>query len=272
MCYKKIALGGGGVKGILHIGALKALSERQPLYFPDGIYGNSIGSIFATYVAFKLPLEKMPELAQKYLNIKQIIPDISLTDVPNIYRKKGFHMNKFHNSVIAMFQEAGLDIQNKYIEDADMPLYILSSNITRGVPTIFTKKVLIIDAIKASCCIPIAFEPQEIYGQLYVDGGLLTPCISNLVHDGLCITLKKQSDTRGIIPKKIENISPLQYLYTLYSMSATKSSQQYKHENTVELSYPNLSTESNLDDFDVPDIIEKSYLIMDNFLSAQSGS
>jgi patatin-like phospholipase/acyl hydrolase len=65
--FQKLALGGGGVKGILHIGALQELSKHQPLIFPEGVYGSSIGAVIGTYVAFGLPIdEKMyPEHPSK---------------------------------------------------------------------------------------------------------------------------------------------------------------------------------------------------------------
>ena len=65
--FYRLALGGGGAKGILHIGALQELSKFQPLYFQNGIYGSSIGSIIATYVAFGLPIDNMVPLLKKYL-------------------------------------------------------------------------------------------------------------------------------------------------------------------------------------------------------------
>ena len=56
MKYKILALGGGGTKGILHIGALKVLEEYGKLIelFSEGIYGCSIGSVFAIAIGFGL--------------------------------------------------------------------------------------------------------------------------------------------------------------------------------------------------------------------------
>ena len=165
--FRKLALGGGGVKGILHIGALQELSKHQPLEFPDGIYGSSIGSVIATYVAFGLPFEKSLELTRKYLGMSKILPDASIQEVTNVFSNKGiFSMNIFEQAIVNMFAEVGLDIRSKVIGDAKMPLFIVASNITRGVPTIFTNQVPVLDALKCSCCLPGLFHPQELYGQL----------------------------------------------------------------------------------------------------------
>ena len=58
--FRKLGLGGGGVKGILHIGALRELSKHQTLEFPDGIYGCSIGSIIADIPLFALRIIGSP--------------------------------------------------------------------------------------------------------------------------------------------------------------------------------------------------------------------
>jgi predicted acylesterase/phospholipase RssA len=60
--FSILALGGGGLKGCLEIGAIRELERRfGPLHlkFKDGIYGCSIGSIIATCIAFGVPTDKI---------------------------------------------------------------------------------------------------------------------------------------------------------------------------------------------------------------------
>jgi len=268
--FRKLALGGGGVKGILHIGALQELSTQQPLVFPDGIYGSSIGSIIATYIAFGLPFDRTTELTKKYLGLNKIIPTSSVQDMAQVFSNKGlFSMDLFEKAIIEMFLEAGLDIRNKTIGDAKMPLYIVASNITRGVPSLLTNKVPIVDALKCSCCLPGLFHPQELYGQIYIDGGIFTPCISVHAPDALCLTLKKPNKIK-IKLSNIQYISPLTYMRSIYDMSMNFIHDSYKTENTLCLMYPNLQTESNLDDFDINDILKHSKNSMRNFLNSKS--
>lgn len=271
--FKKLALGGGGVKGILHIGALQELSNHQPLVFPEGVYGSSIGSIFATYIAFGLPMnDTVIELTKKYLSISNIIPDVSIQEISNVFASKGlFTMDIFETAITNLFLEAGLDIRNKVLGDAKMPLYIISSNITKGIPTIFSKNVPILTALKCSCCIPGLFRPQEVYGQLYLDGGLFTPCISIHAQDGLCISLTKPSRI-SMKPKTLRKISPLTYIHQLYDMTMDFIHDIQKTENTLSLRYPNLHTESNLNDFNINDILEYSRNSMRDFLRSKSGN
>jgi len=260
------------VKGVLHIGALQELATHQPLVFPEGVYGSSIGAIIGTYIAFGLPVDdKMVELTKKYLSLSNVVPQVSVQEVSKVFSSKGlFTMDVFEKSVIHMFLEAGLDIRGKVLGDAKMPLYIITSNITKGVPAIFSKNVPVITALKCSCCLPGIFRPQEVYGQLYLDGGILTPCISVHANGGLCISLKKPSRT-SLTAKTLQKISPLTYIHELYDMSMNHVHELQKTENTLCLLYPKLHTESDLDDFDLNDILNYSRNSMRDFLASKRG-
>ena len=260
--FRKIALGGGGVKGLLHLGALQELAKHQLLEFPDGVYGSSIGAIIGTYIAFKLPLEKGVYLTKKYLNSDRIFPETCVSD---IFETKGiFTMDMFEDAIVKMFLEVGLDIRTKVIADAKMPLYIITSNISKGTPSILTNKVPLLEALKCSCCLPFIFRPQELYGQLYVDGGLFTRSISIHAEDALCLSLKKT--VTKVTLKNIKSIHPLTYIHRLYDMSTN-----YTHcpENTVSLMYPNLHANSDLNDFDISDVLKHSGQLMSNFLASK---
>lgn len=266
--FLKIGFGAGGTKGILHLGALRELQKYQSLKFSNGIYGCSIGSIVATCVSFDVPIDnKIIELTQKYLSYEKILPKPTFQDITKSWSDKGlYNMDLFEQNLIDMFNELDIDIKSKKIGDANQPLYIIASNITKGVPTIFTKDVPILDAIKCSCCLPAIFKPQNLYGQLYVDGGMLVPCISWIQPDALVFSLTKQK-TSKITPESISNISPIDYMKDIYAMSINHFMGIHKNYMTVELSYPNLTSDSDLTDFDVEDILKVSQNSLRNFLT-----
>lgn len=269
--FRKLGLGGGGIKGVLHIGGLRELSKHQSLIFPDGIYGVSVGSILATYVAFGLPIEKTPYLVEKYLSMDRILPKLNIKDVTTAFSEKGmFSMDKFEATLIELFDEAGLDIRDKKIKDAKMPLYIVSSNITKGVPAVFSNNVSVTKAILCSCCIPGVFRPQELNGQLYVDGDLFTPCLSNLIPDGLVFSLIKSPINR-LTPTSIQSIHPLQYMRSLSRLSSAWIHSQQKNHLTVVFQYPNLESDSDLSEFDMSDIFYQSEKKLHTFLLAECG-
>jgi hypothetical protein len=167
-----------------------------------------------------------------------------------------------------MFEKEGLDMRNMTLGDAKMPLYIVSSNITKGVPAIFSKKVRVLDALKCSCSIPGVFKPQELYGSLYVDGGLFVPCLSQLIPDALVLFLAKKQ-TVSINGNSIESMNPFDYMRALYSMSTTHIHKFHKSSTTLELEYPGLNTDSNLEEFDLDKVMDKAAATLNNFLGAQ---
>ena len=267
--FRRLALGGGGVKGILHVGALQELSKIQPLEFPDGVYGSSIGSIIATYVAFGLPIDKTIPLLKKYLVLNKIVPKPNFTHVARSLSSKGmFDMDMFETLLIEMFNEVGLDIKDKKLGDAKMPLYIVSSNITKGTPAIFSKDVPIISALKCSCCIPAVFKPQSLYGQLYIDGDIFSPSISKIIpkdKNTLVIILKKQYPTL-MTPQNLEEISPLKFIENVYLMTLFHFYNAQKDDSSLILFYPNLHSTSLIEEVDVEDVLNKSRSDLRRFL------
>ena len=180
--FRSIALGGGGIRGVLHIGALRALQEKQPLVFPDGIYGCSVGSIIATALAFGITLEQFDTMLFGEFILSNFVPPMSLAAAMSFQSKKGmFSMDLLEETLIRAFGRAGIDIRNKVIADAPTKLWILASNLTTRKSTLLTGQVPLLAAIKASCCIPFVYHPQVIYNQVFLDGGVSCDCIVSVV-------------------------------------------------------------------------------------------
>lgn len=268
--FRRLALGGGGAKGILHIGALQELSKHQPLHFPDGVYGSSIGSILATYVAFGLPIDNTIPLLKKYLVFEKIAPKPNFTQMAKSLSTKGMYdMDNFENLIVDFFQDAGVDIRGKLLKDTKMPLHIVSSNITKGIPTIFSNETPILSALRCSCCIPGVFKPQALYGQLYVDGDLFSPAISKLIpkdETTLVFNLKKQNATI-MTPENIEQISPFQYVGNLYLMTMVQFYNSQKDHDSVALFHPKLFSTTPIEEIDIEDVLSTARVQLRRFLS-----
>ena len=272
--FRKLVLGGGGVKGILHVGALLELSRHQPLSFPKGVYGCSIGSIVATYVAFGLPIEDAPKLIHKYLSFQAILPPIDFASVKAAFSTKGIgEMDAFEKQLLSLFDEVGLDIRNIPISDSKMPLFIVASNITDGIPSIFSNKIMLLDALKASCCMPGVFRPYELYGKAYIDGDTLLPSIANILKtvdpDTLILVLPKPR--RCILtPRRIESISPFDYISEIHTLKMRVGQMVSNNEQTVMLRYPKLESSSDLSQMDVEDILTTAGRQLRGFLSSKT--
>jgi predicted acylesterase/phospholipase RssA len=271
--YTQLVLGGGGIQGILHLGALEELSKSQPLVFPDGVYGSSIGAILATYIAFELPLEKLISFIPDYLTFDRVVPTPTMSYFAKALSTKGFFpMDMFETTVIELFEKCGLDIRETKIGDAKMPLYIIASNISKACPTIFSKNVPLLSALKASCCIPGLFKPQEIYGNLYIDGDIFTPAIWAVTpnHERtLVLSLFKGSFT-PLTPKNLDSISPFEYVRDIYTMMRFQFVTKQMNSAILVLQYPGLKSTSDISGFDIETILNSARNQLRTFLSKRT--
>jgi len=229
--FESIALGGGGVRGFMMIGALQELERHQKLEFPKGLYGLSVGSILATALAYRIPIANIRALFQS-VSLETIAPSVRLQHLLEAPSAKGLYsMDALGHALKEAFKQHGVDIETATIAQAPQPLRIIASNITRCTPTIFQGDVPILAAIKASCAIPGFFRPQVIYDSVYVDGGLYVPSLiealpQHVQESGLIVNLSRPK--RGLTPQDVQEVAPWTYLERLY-----QSSVEYRMKTTI---------------------------------------
>ncbi len=155
-----LALGGGVAWGISHIGVIEALTELEIKI--NAIAGTSAGSLVASLYAFGVPIETIKREAMK-LGMSDIIK----LRLPRMGLSSSEGIGEIIKKIIG-------DVK---IEDARIPLYIPSVNLTNGQAEAFDKGS-VADAVRASSSIPGIYVPLEINKHLYVDGSLLAdvPC------------------------------------------------------------------------------------------------
>ena len=235
--FKILALGGGGTKGFMHLGALAELESRMNI---RQVYGCSVGSLFATGFAFGLSVKQLQSIAFNYLKLNDLVHFKQLGDA---IQKKGLvKMDEFEQKIIEGFQSEGLDLRNKTISQANIPLHIVATNITKGIPTVFQDNVPVLHAIRASCCIPFLFRPQQINNSLYIDGGAITNVIMKVIpkhlhSETLAICLTQPH--HHITPLNVESMSPLDYVYKLYKTVCAYEHMTFDHPNIVRLYHSN---------------------------------
>ncbi len=218
------------------MGALKELLNHQPLEFPDGIYGLSIGAILATAVAYRIPIDKIQSLFQS-VSVDQIIPDVRLDNLMNASSAKGVYSTEpIANAICDAFMKVGIDLTHAVLADAPQPLRIVASNITRCTPTVFEGNVPILDALRASCALPGIFHPHTIYDSAYVDGCLYI----SAMYDALPISIRDTAliinlgrRNRGISPSMVSQLSPFKYTEMLYQGCSQLRLKQTRTRNTV---------------------------------------
>lgn len=149
-----IALSGGGIKGVCHAGVLKALNEFN--ITPDVLSGVSAGAVVgALYADGYSPDE-----------IGKMFDDVSFRGWTQIGLPNGgfFSIDPF-----VKFMRKTL--RAKTFEELKIPLRVVATNLDEGKSETFTSGDLV-DAIAASCSVPVLFKPRKINGKNYVDGGV----------------------------------------------------------------------------------------------------
>lgn len=152
-----LVLGAGASKGFAHIGVLKVLeSNKIPIHMIVGTSaGSFVGSLYAYgYNAFQL--QKMAIAIEK--------GDIADLSIPDNGFIKGELLEGYINKTV----------KNSSMEKLRIPFYAVATNIQNGQEVVFgtgnTGR-----AVRASCSIPGIFRPVKISGQMYVDGGVVSP-------------------------------------------------------------------------------------------------
>lgn len=164
-----IALGGGGARGFVHLGVLKALEEQG--ITPDIISGVSAGAIVGSFIAAGMSPEEIMKVMKenKFTDYAKVnMPTTGLLNLDNLKENLAEYLRATSFS------------------DLELPFYAAVSNLNSGEIEYLHQGELI-PVIQASSSIPVLFSPVEIDGANYVDGGLL---------DNLPITpLKEKCDT-----------------------------------------------------------------------------
>ena len=87
-----LSLSGGGIKGVCHIGAIKALEEANIKF--DYISGTSSGSIVATLYACGFTTDEIYDIFKKYAKeLKYIDSKNVFKLIKNIFIGKGFNID-----------------------------------------------------------------------------------------------------------------------------------------------------------------------------------
>lgn len=150
------ALGGGGAKGFAHLGALKVL-EKCGLK-PDVIAGTSAGALAGVFYADGYHPEEILELFRK----REFREFVEFT-IP----KAGFLKSTGLHSFLKK------NLRARRFEELQLPFYAVATDWNRARSVTFSNGDDLVDAVVASCSVPVVFYPQYINGIPYVDGGLL---------------------------------------------------------------------------------------------------
>jgi NTE family protein len=215
-----LVLGGGGARGIAHIGVLKVLDEmRVPV---SCIAGTSMGSLVGGVYASGVSVNEMERL------VGQVVWEDLFTDDPprsekpfrakrddfeNLFDlelgQRGTHIllppgstggYKFEFKIREILAQSG-NYADWDFDKLPIPFRALATDIEQGVSKQFNSGDLV-KVIRASLSVPGAISPVDIDGTLYVDGGLLQNLPVQAARDTCADVVIAVNVGSGLLPRE----------------------------------------------------------------------
>lgn len=150
-----LALGGGAVRGLAHIGVLSTLLQAGITF--DYVAGCSAGAVVGASYCAGVPIERVKELASRMAWRHFGRPTRSRLGV--------FNFERLERWVTMM-------IGDLYFEELEVPLALIASDAYTGERVVLCSG-RVAPAVRASCSIPGLVTPVEISGRYLVDGGIV---------------------------------------------------------------------------------------------------
>jgi NTE family protein len=162
-----LVLGGGGMRGFCHIGIVRAI-ERLGLQV-DEVVGTSMGAVLAGMFASGRSSQEMEVAAAEirladYFRLNLLKFLVRGYGHASVYKGRAFH-----------------DLLRKWIPQASFaqlvrPFFCNALSLESGASRFFglpgAAALPVADAVYASACLPMIFEPLAIAGEHYIDGGM----------------------------------------------------------------------------------------------------
>lgn len=187
-----LILGGGGTKGWVEVGVIKALMQSGvPI---DAIGTASVGAVVGACYALTQNYNKVHRLFKTIIN--SIIKPFSLKQftwpIISLLSSK-----KPTNTIHQLFG----DIK---IEDLWIPFFSISTNLSTGKQAVH-RRGLLWEKLRASAALPGLVPPMVIEGELYFDGGLLNnlpvDCMRTMLGDECTIIAVSLTESDGKIER-----------------------------------------------------------------------
>jgi NTE family protein len=165
-----LVLGGGGMRGMAHIGVLSAL-KRLGLTF-DAVVGTSIGALVGAMAADGMGHDEMTRVVstlqkEDYFRLNFVKFLLKGMRTTSLYRGE-------------TFREQLRDLlPSRALGELGKPFFCNAVCLETGGQVFFGTPgfddVPLIDSVYASCCLPGIFEPYERDAFHYMDGGIVDP-------------------------------------------------------------------------------------------------
>ncbi|MFY9139909.1 MAG: patatin-like phospholipase family protein [Thermacetogeniaceae bacterium] len=267
-----IALGGGGLLGVAHIGVLEVLEENGIL--PGIVTGTSAGSLVGALYAAGVKPSELRELSmglQKkdifswnfnpYSFIRFLLDNLrDMANFLDVVPRALFSGEKIGELVVKLTKK-------KHLNEIPMTFGVVAVDLISGKKVVFSNKVIKLSpealcfpnaplglAVQASCAIPGVFEPVPYQGALLTDGGLAEMVPAQLArHLGSRIVVGVSLKRRGSVQEPETLIRVIQRGIDIMTLQNTQLDLK-----SADLVIDPLAFDASLGDFErVPELLER---------------
>lgn len=153
-----LALGGGGLRGIAHLGVLRCLEDNG--YKVKGIAGTSVGGLIGALYASGASLQKIDTFVERY------------TKKPSFHHRPGEYASLLGNALIEdLLHEF---FQDQLIENFPIKFAATAVNLDTELEVVLSSGKAV-DVVLATIAIPGILPAQKIETGILVDGAVLDP-------------------------------------------------------------------------------------------------
>lgn len=162
-----LVLGGGGLKGLGHVGVWRGLEEAG--FRPAGIVGTSIGAMVGAALAGGMGWRELAPLAfgvrrEQLVRVNRRVLWVNGIRAASVFQEEP--LREYITSVLPV----------RRWEDLRLPLQVNAVSLSTGETHWFgpgaRTDVSIADAVYASCALPVLFPPARLGDDWFVDGGV----------------------------------------------------------------------------------------------------
>jgi NTE family protein len=167
MRYSRVVavLSGGGAKSAAHVGALRALEEWG--FTPGHYVGTSMGAVIAACYASGLTYD---DVLLRIAHVsKRDVARLSPLAVLGAFSPALLRGDPLRHTIAAL-------VPARRFDELAIPLTVTATDAATGQLVLFGaggwSDVSLVDALYASCALPVFYPPAQIDGRAFVDGGL----------------------------------------------------------------------------------------------------
>lgn len=215
-------LGGGGARGALQVGALRALMEAG--IEPDIMVGTSIGAVNATFLSIHgYTFDGLKALEEAWYDAAaaNLLPSnyIRLT-ARMLFRRAG--VSPYVDDMRTFYIDHGLSPDLHYGDIQNPQIIVVATDLNTFQPVLYGKdpQQSVLEGLLASTAVPPWIRPLEINGRLLMDGGALSnlpvePALQMGATDIIAMDLfdgrQAVSEAEGVGPFLLKLLASVEY-------------------------------------------------------------